>query len=74
MLKITSDHSAALTGISYPSPEELQALFEIKYGHPSVTGWSPRQRLEFGYFTPDDVYEAVVAKLVDEKTVWLAGW
>lgn len=71
MQQITRNPFGDLTAVTYPTPEELHALFEIKYGHPSSTGWSPRQRLEFGYFTPDDVYEAIVARLVDEHTIWL---
>ncbi len=71
MTPITDNSTTATTGITYPTFEELQALFEIKYGHPSSTGWSPRQRLEFGYFTPDDIYEAMVLKLVDGRTKWI---
>jgi 2-polyprenyl-3-methyl-5-hydroxy-6-metoxy-1,4-benzoquinol methylase len=54
-----------------PTRQELDALFQIKYGDPATTGWGPRQRLRFGYFTPDDVYEAIVAKLVTPGCSWI---
>jgi SAM-dependent methyltransferase len=36
----------------------------------SELGWGPRTRLRFGYFTPDDYYEALVAKLVHQGSWW----
>jgi 2-polyprenyl-3-methyl-5-hydroxy-6-metoxy-1,4-benzoquinol methylase len=54
-----------------PTRQELDALFRMKYGDPAATGWGPRQRLRFGYFTPDDVYEAIVAKLVAPGCSWI---
>lgn len=54
-----------------PNDTELRAFFIQKYGQPENTGWGPRQRLRFGYFTPDDVYEAIISKLVDASTTWL---
>ena len=36
----------------------------------AVMGWGPRMRLAFDYFTPDDQYEAIVAKLVKHGTWW----
>ncbi len=54
-----------------PNDTELRALFIQKYGEPATTGWGPRQRLRFGYFTPDDVYEAIISKSVDATTTWL---
>jgi 2-polyprenyl-3-methyl-5-hydroxy-6-metoxy-1,4-benzoquinol methylase len=53
------------------STAELESLFHHKYGDPEVIGWGPRRRLRFGYFTPDDVYEATVTKLVTPSTQWL---
>jgi 2-polyprenyl-3-methyl-5-hydroxy-6-metoxy-1,4-benzoquinol methylase len=49
----------------------MQELFEVKHGSVDKTGWSPRLRRQFGYFTPDDYYEAVVESLVDGNTEWL---
>jgi hypothetical protein len=51
--------------------DELQKLFRIKYGEVSETGWRPRLRHYFHYFTPDDCYEAVVAQAVNTHTRWL---
>lgn len=50
---------------------DLYQLFEIKYGHPSTIGWSPKRRLKYGYYHPGDVYEAVVQKLVGPNTKWV---
>ena len=54
-----------------PTAEELDALFRQKYGDPETTGWSPKRRRRFGYWTPDDVYEGVVKRLVGPETVWI---
>jgi SAM-dependent methyltransferase len=54
-----------------PSNEVLSRLFQSKYGDLRSTGWSPRWRQRFGYYTPDDVYEALVANLVSEGCLWL---
>jgi SAM-dependent methyltransferase len=53
-----------------PSRTELQAIFDGKYRREPELGWSPKLRLSFGYFNPDDQYEAVVAKLVQPGTWW----
>jgi SAM-dependent methyltransferase len=54
-----------------PTREELEEVFRLKYGDPRTTGWGPRTRHRFGYFTPDDFYEAVVAKLIYEGCSWI---
>jgi 2-polyprenyl-3-methyl-5-hydroxy-6-metoxy-1,4-benzoquinol methylase len=51
-----------------PSIGELEHSFQVKH---AKTGWGPRLRARFGYFTPDDVYETTVAKLVTTETEWL---
>jgi 2-polyprenyl-3-methyl-5-hydroxy-6-metoxy-1,4-benzoquinol methylase len=51
--------------------EELHEHFVIKYGNPESTGWSPKRRLKFGYYQPGDIYEALIRKLVTEKTTWI---
>jgi len=43
----------------------------MKYGSATHTGWGPRMRLRFGYFTPDDYYEAVVSRLITPTSKWL---
>jgi len=50
---------------------ELYELFEIKYGDPSTTGWAPRRRLKYGYYTPGDIYEATIRKIVNSDTKWI---
>ena len=42
-----------------------------KYGPPHAQGWGPRLRSRFQYYTPDDIYEAYVARLVEPATAWL---
>lgn len=54
-----------------PSREELDRLFRDKYGDPTTTGPANRRRHRFGYHTPDDVYEALIANLVQEGTTWI---
>lgn len=50
---------------------ELNTHFEMKYGDPSSTGWSPKRRFKFGYYPAGDVYEATVQKLVNADTKWI---
>jgi SAM-dependent methyltransferase len=52
-------------------PYELYELFCAKYGDLSASGWRPRMRYRFRYFTPDDYYEAIVARSVTPHTQWL---
>ena len=54
-----------------PSTDELRDVFLAKYGQPDKMG--PMQRLwrRVGYYSPDDFYEALVAKSVHEQTSWL---
>ena len=54
----------------WPSRDELNAIFDIKYRREPELGWGPRLRLSFGYFNPDDYYEAIVARLVQADTRW----
>ncbi|HXV75666.1 MAG TPA: methyltransferase domain-containing protein, partial [Candidatus Polarisedimenticolaceae bacterium] len=51
--------------------DDLRAHFLEKYGPPEATGWGPRARFAFDYFTPADHYEAYVGRRVDERTRWL---
>jgi SAM-dependent methyltransferase len=60
-----------ITAVAAPSREDLDRLFLMKYGDPRTTGPANRRRLRWGYYTPDDVYEALVASLVHEGTAWL---
>src|SRR5581483_4482933 len=54
-----------------PKKDELQRIFLQKHGDPNKTWSSPRSRRFFGYYTPDEYYEAVVSKLVDTDTSWI---
>ena len=54
-----------------PDLDDLEEIFQEKYGPADTLGWSPKLRWKFGYFTPDEWYEAVVNKLVDAETRWL---
>jgi 2-polyprenyl-3-methyl-5-hydroxy-6-metoxy-1,4-benzoquinol methylase len=54
-----------------PDRAALRQMFHLRYGAPDRLGWGPRLRLAHEYFTPDDVYEALVAGLVAPGTRWL---
>jgi SAM-dependent methyltransferase len=54
-----------------PSTQELRALFDLKYRGSGELGPDPARRLKFGYFNPDDHYEALVRRLVQSTTRWL---
>ena len=54
-----------------PTRADLDEVLAIKYGDLRMAGWSPRMRSWFNYFSPDDIYETLVAKLVREDTFWL---
>jgi hypothetical protein len=58
-------------GESFPDREDLERLFEQKYGPPSSVGWAPRRRWRFGYHLPAEVYEGVVSKLAKPGCHWL---
>ncbi|MGH2550627.1 MAG: hypothetical protein ACRDHN_14630, partial [Thermomicrobiales bacterium] len=45
-------------------------MFRQKYRRFTTLGWGPRMRLDFGYFTPDDHYEALVGKLLKQGDDW----
>src|SRR5688572_5541564 len=53
------------------SQADLKEVFQTKYGFAKTTGWGPRMRFRFNYTTPDDYYEAVVARLVTSGCSWL---
>jgi SAM-dependent methyltransferase len=49
---------------------DLQQVFQLRHGADPI-GWAPRLRWRFGYFTPDEHYEAVVSRLVTPGCAWL---
>lgn len=53
-----------------PTQQELMAVFDGKYRREPRLGWGPKTRLSYGYFNPDDYYEAIVAKLVQPQSKW----
>ncbi len=54
-----------------PTGAELEEVFRLKHGAPESYGWMPRAWLRYRYFNPDDVYEALVARLVTPGCAWL---
>ena len=53
-----------------PALDELMGIYRVKYSRAGEPGWSPKMRLRFGYFSPDDLYEALVARLVTPACTW----
>lgn len=49
---------------------ELMAVFDSKYRKHAQLSWGPKTRLDYGYFTPDDHYEALVGKLLQPGMQW----
>jgi 2-polyprenyl-3-methyl-5-hydroxy-6-metoxy-1,4-benzoquinol methylase len=54
-----------------PTDVELAQLFLQKYGRVTEVGWSPRQRHQFGYYLPADVYEALLTRVIVPGCHWL---
>jgi 2-polyprenyl-3-methyl-5-hydroxy-6-metoxy-1,4-benzoquinol methylase len=50
---------------------DLSVVAMEKYGDLAQAGWGPRLRRRFGYYTPDDYYEAALNKLAGPETRWL---
>jgi 2-polyprenyl-3-methyl-5-hydroxy-6-metoxy-1,4-benzoquinol methylase len=48
----------------------LKRTAAAKYGDPPL-GWSPAMFAEFGYHTPDDIYETLVDRLIAPGCKWL---
>lgn len=54
-----------------PDAAALRQMVALRYGPPGQRGWGPTLRDAYGYVTPDDVYEALVAGLVAPGMRWL---
>jgi SAM-dependent methyltransferase len=54
-----------------PTADEIQAVVRMRHGDVHAAGWGPRTRQAFGYFTPDEHYEALVARLVQPECRWI---
>jgi 2-polyprenyl-3-methyl-5-hydroxy-6-metoxy-1,4-benzoquinol methylase len=71
VLKVTGVHIMRSSSLNL-TKEALEELFGNKYGREAAAmGWGSRIRRRFGYFTPDDYYEATVSKLVTAGCAWL---
>ncbi len=64
-------HGNGATAMLMPSRSDLEIVFRMKYGDPGDAGWRPALSYKAGYFTPDDYYETLVSKLVQEGDPWL---
>lgn len=51
--------------------EAVQTVCRLKLDTGAPLGWSPLMRQRFGYFTPDEWYEATLLRLVENGTTWL---
>jgi hypothetical protein len=56
--------------LSMVTQEHLLEIFRRKYEENEPAGWCPA-RTKFGYFNPDDTYDATVDSLVAPGTAWL---
>lgn len=50
---------------------ELPEICRLKRQSAGGLGWSPLLRAKFGYYTPDEWYEAMLFRLINEQTLWL---
>lgn len=57
--------------VRLPDAAALRQMFHLRYGAEDQLGWGPRLRRSYGYYTPDDVYEALVAGTVAPGMAWL---
>ncbi len=46
-------------------------IYRLRTSHNDKLGWSPRLRQRFGYFTPDECYEAMMLQLIDSGADWI---
>jgi SAM-dependent methyltransferase len=54
-----------------PTKADLDVVLGLKHGDLEKVGWGPRMRQRFGYYGPDEHYEALVMKLVRVSQAWL---
>ena len=59
-----------------PVPEfvdrsHVEKIFKLRHNSAGLLGWAPNLRQLFGYFIPDEYYEALVATLVKNGSHWL---
>jgi SAM-dependent methyltransferase len=54
-----------------PDATSLRQMSDFRYGPVDRRGWGPSLRAAYGHYTPDDVYEALVAGIVVPGVAWL---
>jgi 2-polyprenyl-3-methyl-5-hydroxy-6-metoxy-1,4-benzoquinol methylase len=54
-----------------PDASSLRQMFHRRYGPQHALGWGPRLRQSCNYYTPDDIYESLVAGLIVKGMSWL---
>ena len=57
--------------VRLPDAPALRQMFHLRYGPADRLGWGPRLRADYGYYTPDDVYEALIAGSIAPGMAWL---
>ena len=56
---------------TFPSQKTVDAVFRRHFGDPLQNGWRVRMRHKFGYFLPEEWYQAVVDQMVTDKCRWI---
>jgi 2-polyprenyl-3-methyl-5-hydroxy-6-metoxy-1,4-benzoquinol methylase len=62
---------ATPSGGFQPTPADLERVLGLKVKDLSTAGWGPRTARRFGYYSPDDHYEALMLRLVSDGMAWL---
>jgi len=74
-LQLANDHTKPVTSTPsdsfQPTPADLERAFGLKVRDLATAGWGPRMARRFGYYSPDDYYEAVMLRLASEGMAWL---
>lgn len=52
------------------SEGELKSIFDSKFPRHKKLGWGPLLRRKYGYYSPDDHYEAMLTRLITEGCNW----
>ena len=60
-----------MVDFAVPTRRNLASLFLQHVGDPLQQGWRIRLRREFGYFTPEEWYQACVDLLVTDNCRWV---
>lgn len=63
-------HTNANTALAPVGAQELEAIFEEKYRNADGLGSTPTLYARHGYHSPDDYYEAILARIIDENCRW----